>query len=95
MISKSFKICNSLLGSGSVQLETNSGRKGKVSKMDRAALGTKCDPLPGGNKNHSFSGQERRTNMAPTGLIIKEGTWPRAEGDVEACPFIDRTIIPT
>ena len=47
MISKSFKICNSLLEGGSVQLETNTERKGKVSKMDRAALGTKCGLSPG------------------------------------------------
>ena len=54
MISKSFKICNSLLGSGSVQLETDPGRKGKVSKMDKAALGTKCDPLPGDTRINPF-----------------------------------------
>ena len=94
MISKSFKICNSLLGSGSVQLETDPGRKERSPKWKGQPL-EHYGTAPGGNKNHSFSGQERRTNMAPTGLIIKEGTWPRAEGDVEACPFIDRTIIPT
>ena len=73
MISKSFKICNSLLGSGSVQLETNPGRKGKVSKIDRAALGTKCDPLPGETRITPFRARKEEPMGLPQVPSLKKG----------------------